>query len=293
MSELRKKMIRTMELKNFSHRTQDSYVAVVKNICKFYGKSPDQLTQVEVEDYLLHLKKAGRSNSTLNVIICALKFLFNFVLPDCDIVLDFTNTRRPKILPEVLSQEEVQRILCASNNIKHRVILMTAYSAGLRVSEIANLKIRHINSARMQIRVFQGKGGKDRDTLLSKKLVEQLRIYYAAYRPEGWLFNSKKTGGQMSIHSIQRIYYDAKRKAGIKRGRGIHTLRHCFATHLLEAGCDLRRIQMLMGHRSLSTTMVYLHVSRVGLANIASPLDRMLDSEQVCIPWESGDDEDA
>lgn len=290
MSELRKKMIRAMELKNFSYRTQETYLGVVKGISTFYNKSPECLTQVEVEDYLLHLKRAGRSDSTRNVIVCALNFLYKFVLRDCDIYLDVTSTRRPKILPEVLSQEEVQRILCAPSNIKHRVILMIAYSAGLRVSEIANLKIERINSARMQIRVCQGKGGKDRDTLLSKNLIEQLRIYYTAYRPQIWLFNSKKTGRQMSIESIQRIYYAAKRKAGIKRGRGIHTLRHCFATHLLEAGCDLRRIQFLMGHRSLSTTMVYLHVSKVGLATIASPLDNLFASGQPTIPWESAHD---
>lgn len=292
MSELRKKMIRAMELKNFSYRTQETYLGAVKGISTFYNKSPECLTQVEVEDYLLHLKKAGRSDSTRNVIVCALNFLYRFVLPECDIFLDVTNTRRPKILPEVLSQEEVQRILSAPNNIKHRVILMIAYSAGLRVSEIANLKIEHINSARMQIRVCQGKGGKDRDTLLSKYLIEQLRIYYAAYRPKVWLFNSKRTGEQMSIKSLQTIYNEAKRKAGVKRGHGIHTLRHCFATHLLEAGCDLRRIQMLMGHKSLSTTTVYLHISKVGLAAITSPLDRLLDSDQVTTPWESGDDED-
>jgi integrase/recombinase XerD len=290
MSELRKKMIRTMELKNFSHRTQETYLGAVNGISKYYRKSPDQLTQVEVEDYLLHLKRTGRSDSTRNVIVCALNFLYKTVLPESDIFLDVTNTRRPKILPEVLSREEVQKILFSPDNIKHRVILMVAYSAGLRVSEIANLKIEHINSARMQIRVSQGKGGKDRDTLLSKNLIEQLRIYYAAYRPKVWLFNSKKTGRQMSIESIQRIYYAAKRNAGVKRGRGIHTLRHCFATHLLEAGCDLRRIQFLMGHRSLSTTMVYLHVSKVGLATIASPLDNMFASDQPTIPWESAHD---
>ncbi len=281
-----------MELKNLSYRTQETYLGAVKGITKFYGKSPDQLTQVEVEDYFLHLKKSGRGDSTRNVVFCALRLLFENVLPDCDIVLNFTNTRRPKFLPEVLSKQEVQNIICAPDNIKHRVILMTAYSAGLRVSEIANLKIEHINSARMQIRVYQGKGRKDRDTLLSKTLIEQLRIYYAAYRPQVWLFCSKKTGRQMSIKSIQTIYNNAKRKAGIKRGRGIHTLRHCFATHLLESGCDLRRIQLLMGHRSLSTTMVYLHVSKVGLASITSPLDTMMDSEQIAVPWGCGDDSD-
>ena len=293
MSELRKKMTRAMELKNFSYRTRETYLGVVKGLSKFYTKSADQLTEGEVEDYLLHLKNKGLSDSSRNVAVCALRFLYSFVLPDTDIDLDLPTTRRPKILPEVLSHEEVQRILSAPGNIKHRVILMTAYSAGLRVSEIANLKIEHINSARMQIRVYRGKGAKDRDTLLSQKLIEQLRVYYSAYRPQVWLFNSKKTGRQMSIKSIQTIYNEAKRKAGIKRGRGIHTLRHCFATHLLEAGCDLRRIQMLMGHRSLSTTSVYLHVSKIGLSKITSPLDRLQDCEQETVPWEAGDDGNA
>lgn len=293
MSELRRKMIRAMELKNFSYRTQETYLGAVRNISKFYRKPPDQFTRTEVEDYLLHLKKSGRGASTRNVLVCALRFLYSYVIPDCDIVLDTVSTRSPKILPEVLSVEEVKKLVSAPDNIKHRVILMTAYSAGLRVSEIANLKIEHINSARMQIRVCQGKGRKDRDTLLSQHLVEQLRVYYAAYRPYDWLFCSKKTGRQMSIKSIQRVYYDAKRKTGIKRGRGIHTLRHCFATHLLEAGCDLRRIQLLMGHRSLSTTMVYLHVSKVGLSSITSPLDRLMGSKQITPPWEQRDERSA
>jgi len=191
-----------------------------------------------------------------------------------------------QILPEVLSTGEVAGILDAPDNIKHRVILMTAYSAGLRLSEIAHLKIEHINSARMQIRVDQGKGRKDRDTLLSQRLVQQLRVYYKAYRPDSWLFYSKKRHIPMCTTSIQRIYQSAKKKAGVKRGRGIHTLRHCFATHLLEAGCDLRRIQLLMGHRSLSTTMIYLHVSNTGLANVTSPLDRLHDTEEQTIPWQ-------
>lgn len=164
---------------------------------------------------------------------------------------------------------------------------MSAYSAGLRLSEIINLKINHINSERMQIRVDQGKGRKDRDTLLSKRLVEELRVYYKAYRPDSWLFYSKKRNSPMCSASIQRIYKSAMKKAGVKRGHGIHTLRHCFATHLLEAGCDLRRIQLLMGHKSLSTTMVYLHVSNTGLSNIASPLDRLQDPDEPSAPWEA------
>jgi integrase/recombinase XerD len=290
MSELRNQMIRAMELKDFSDRTQDSYLRSVAGIAKFYGKSPNLLDQQEVEDYLLHLKQSGKSASTRNVAICGLRFLYEKVLNSQDISLSFPTRRKPKILPEVLSTKEVAGILDAPDNIKHRVILMTAYSAGLRLSEIANLKIEHINSARMQIRVYQGKGRKDRDTLLSKRLVKELRVYYKAYRPDSWLFYSTKRHIPMNISTIQRVYQSAKKKAGIKRGRGIHTLRHCFATHLLEAGCDLRTIQSLMGHRSLSTTMVYLHVSNIALSNVTSPLDRLSVTEEQTTPWEAGRD---
>ncbi len=290
MSELRKKMIRAMELKDFSIRTQEAYLSAVKGLANFHGKSPDLLAQKQVEDYLLHLKKEGKSSSTRNVVIAGLRFLYEHTLENNDIFLKFPKRRGPKILPQVLGVSEVAGILNASKNIKHRTILMTAYSAGLRLSEIANLKIDHINSERMQIRVEQGKGRKDRDTLLSKRLVQELRVYYKAYRPDSWLFYSKKRHIPMSTTSIQRIYNSAKAKAGIKRGRGIHTLRHCFATHLLEAGCDLRRIQFLMGHRSLSTTMVYLHVSNVGLVNITSPLDSIQEVKEPTTPWEHGHD---
>jgi site-specific recombinase XerD len=290
MSELRNKMIRAMELKDFADRTQDSYLRVVAAIAKYYGKSPKVLSQQEVDDYLLHLKTSGKSTSTRNVAISGLRFLYEKVLNSEDISLAFPRRRKPKILPEILSRDEVAGILDATQNIKHRVILMTAYSAGLRLSEIANLKVNHINSARMQIRVDQGKGRKDRDTLLSKRFLKELRVYYKAYRPDSWLFYSTKRQRPMCTASIQRIYRSAKKKAGVTKGRGIHTLRHCFATHLLEAGCDLRRIQLLMGHRSLATTMVYLHVSNTGLANVTSPLDQLADTDEHSIDW--GDDSD-
>ena len=293
MSELRKKMIKTMELKNFSPKTQRAYLSAVKSIAEFYRKSPDKLTREQIEDYLLFLKKNGKSSSTVNVVYSGIRFLLEQVIENSDVVLKITNVKRPKILPEVLSADEVKKILDAPANIKHRVILMTAYSAGLRASEIANLKIEDINNARMQIRVNQGKGKKDRNTLLSKKLVEELRVYYKAYQPRVWLFCSRNSDKPMSVSTITRVFRDAKRKAGIKKGHGIHTLRHCFATHLLESGYDLRRIQILMGHRSLSTTMVYLHVSNTAISSIASPLDRIMATDTVTTPWECGNENDS
>lgn len=288
MSELRKKMIRAMQLKDFSPKTQESYLAAVKGLARYCKKSPDILTKEEVEDYLLYLKKDGKSTSTRNVVICGLKFLYEKTLKNDDIFLNFPERRRPKILPEVLSMAEVEKILDAPGNLKHRVILMTTYSAGLRLSEVASLKVNHIDSDRMQIRIEQGKGCKDRYTILSKTLLEELRVYYKSYRPTDWLFYSKKRDTPISRVSIQRIYKNAKAKADITKGRGIHTLRHCFATHLLEAGCDLRKIQMLMGHRSLSTTMVYLHVCNSALSKIISPLDHMQTTQDQTAPWERG-----
>lgn len=289
MSQLRSKMIRAMELKDFSPRTQKSYLYAVESLAGFHRKSPHLLTQEEVEDYLLHLKDTGKSPSTRNVIISGLRFFYEHTLKNEAIALKLPKRKKPLILPEVLSRKEVGRILDATVNIKHRLVLMTAYSAGLRVSEIANLKVNHIDSEQMVIRVEQAKGRKDRYTLLSKRLLEELRVYYKVYRPKGWLFFSKQRHIPMSICSMQKLYRRAKRDAGITKGRGIHTLRHCFATHLLEAGYDVRKIQLLMGHRSLSTTMVYLHVSRSGLSRVKSPLDFMQEVEADSIPWEAKD----
>lgn len=286
MSELRSKMIRAMELRDFSPRTHESYLAAVAGLAKFHKKSPDLLTHQEIEDYLLHLKVMGKSSSTRNVVTAGLRFFYEQTLENMTITLKLPQRKKPRLLPEVLSRGEVARILDAPRNLKHRVILMTAYSAGLRVSEIANLKINHIDSEQMVIRVVQGKGQKDRHTLLSKRLIDDLRTYWKIYKPESWLFYSKKTDCPMCIASMQRMYTRAKLDAGVTKGQGIHTLRHCFATHLLEAGFDLRKIQLLLGHRSLSTTAVYLHVSRGGLAKVTSPLDFITEPEDKAVAWE-------
>jgi site-specific recombinase XerD len=172
--------------------------------------------------------------------------------------------------------EQVDKLICAPENLKHRLILMTTYSAGLRASEVTALKAEHIDSERMLIKVKDGKGKKDRYTLLSEKLLAQLRCYYQKYRPKSYLFPSsfkKRKNKALSYEALRLIYEKARKKAGVKNGEGIHTLRHSFATHLLEAGYDIRKIQVLMGHTRLSTTMIYLHVSRKTLSKIPSPLD--------------------
>lgn len=290
MSELRSKMIKAMKLKDYAPKTQKSYLSAVEGLAKFHQKSPELLSQEEVDDYLLHLKDDGKTSSTRNVVVSGLRFFYGSVLENKALDFKFPSRKKPRILPEVLSRLEVLRIIDATENIKHRAVLMTAYSAGLRVSEVSKLQINHIDSEQMVIRVEQAKGMKDRYTLLSTKLLEELRTYYKVYRPKSCLFFAKDRNRPMSIATMQKIYRKAKKNAGITKGRGIHTLRHCFATHLLEAGYDVRRIQILMGHQSLSTTMVYLHVSRSGLAKIKSPLDFIDDSEEHSSPWDNGDD---
>jgi len=275
MTQLRQKMIRAMELRNLSSNTQRAYLRAVTGIARFYNQSPDKMTKEKIEDYLLYLKrdKAIAPNSCYSV-LTGLRFFYKNVVEN-EIPVTYSIARNPRKLPEVLTMEDVWKIICSTNNLKHRLILMTTYSAGLRVSETMNLKPEHINSKRMLIKI-KGKGKKDRYTLLSKRLLVELRSYYRKYRPRTYLFPSsfgKNKDQPLSYGAIRSVYEDARRTAGVKRGVGIHTLRHSFATHLLEAGYDIRKIQVLMGHTKLTTTMIYLHVSRETLSKIPSPLD--------------------
>ena len=276
MTELRKKMIRAMELKNLSHNTQRAYLAAVTGIAKFYKQSPDKMTQEKIEDYLLYLKldKGIAPNSCYGV-LSGLRFFYKHVTEE-EIPVTYSIRRTARKLPEVLTMEDIWKIICSAKNLKHKMILMTTYSAGLRASETLNLKTENIDSQTMLIKVEEGKGKKDRYTLLSKRLLAELRAYYCKYRPGIYLFPSsynKKKKRPLSYESIRTIYENARKKAGVKKGNGIHTLRHSFATHLLEAGYDLRKIQVLMGHSRLTTTMIYLHVSCETLSKIPSPLD--------------------
>jgi len=275
MTQLRKKMIRAMELRNLSSHTQRAYLRAVTGIARFYNQSPDKMTAEKIEDYLLYLKhdKGIAPNSCYSA-LTGLRFFYKNVVEN-EIPVTYSIRRTVRKLPEVLTMEDVWKIICSTNNLKHRLILMTTYSGGLRVSETINLKPKHINSKTMLIKV-KGKGKKDRYTLLSKKLLIELRTYYKKYRPQTYLFPSsfgKRKDQTLSYETIRSVYEDARKKAGVNRGVGIHTLRHSFATHLLEAGYDIRKIQVLMGHARLTTTMIYLHVSRETLSKIPSPLD--------------------
>jgi site-specific recombinase XerD len=233
------------------------------------------MTKEKIEDYLLYRKhdKGNAPNSCYSV-LTGLRFFYKYVIEN-EIPVTYSIRRTTRKLPQVLTMQEIWKIICATNNFKHRLILMTTYSGGLRASETINLKPGNIDNKTMLIKV-KGKGQKDRYTLLSNRLLVELRSYYREYRPKTYLFPSsfkKKKDQPLSYETIRMIYEDARKRAGVKRGAGIHTLRHSFATHLLEAGYDIRKIQVLMGHARLTTTMIYLHVSRKTLSKIPSPLD--------------------
>jgi site-specific recombinase XerD len=276
MTQLREQMIRAMELQNLSNNTQRAYLAAVTGLAKHYQQSPAKITDKMIEDYLLYLKNdQGNAPNSCGSVLTGLRFFYDNVAQR-QIAVDYSLRKKPRKLPTVLTMEQVWKLICATDNLKHRLMLMTTYSAGLRASEVMALKPEHIDSERMLIKVQDGKGNKDRYTLLSEKLLAQLRAYYKKYRPKTYLFPSsfkKRKNKPLSYEAVRLIYEKARNKAGIKKGEGIHTLRHSFATHLLEAGFDIRKIQVLMGHTRLSTTMIYLHVSRETLSKIPSPLD--------------------
>lgn len=274
MTELRQQMIRAMELKDLSKNTQRSYLQAITGLANHYKLPPDRLSQEMVENYLLYLKtEVKQAPKSLGVIRAASNFFYTNVLADSEITLNFSIKRKNQKLPVVLHPEDVWKIINAPTNIKHRLLLMTTYSAGLRSSETIRLKAEDILSKEMLIQVKDGKGGKERLTLLSGRLLYELRSYYKAVRPKNWLFPSDQTGEPVDRGTLYAIYESARKKAGITKGKGPHTLRHCFATHLLDAGYDLRKIQTLLGHSSIATTSIYLHVSQRTLSSIKSPLD--------------------
>ena len=288
MTALRQQMDNDMVLRGMAVRTRQSYIEAVRGLAKFYRRSPDAISIEEVQSYLLHLlQKRGLSHSTCNLVTNGLRFLlylikagllpvrffYRITLGQSETEFCLPRPKTPQRLPEILSREEIERLFAVTTNLKHRVLLMTTYSARLRVSEVARLKVSDIDSQRMTLRVDQGKGAKDRYTLLSKRLLSELRRYWQAYRPREWLFPLRDGRGPIDPRSAQKIYYHAKEKAGIRKQCGIHGLRHAFATHLLEAGVDLHRIQRLLGHAHITTTMRYFHLAQRHLENTTSPLD--------------------
>jgi site-specific recombinase XerD len=245
----------------------------VSQLARHYGRSPDRITLEEVRDFLHDaIVRQRLSASTCNQKLAGIRFFHRQVLRREDFDLRVPAKRSGR-LPEPLSRSEIARLLEAPRVTKHRVLLMTAYGGGLRVSELVHLKLADIHSQRLLIRVNQGKGSKDRYTLLSPRLLEELRIYWRQYRPRVWLFTGADRRGPLAVGSAQKVFDRAKERAGIQHGRGIHSLRHSFATHLLEAGVNLPTIQRLMGHTSLTTTAKYLHVTARALGKVSSPLE--------------------
>lgn len=274
MGMLRDQMIRELRLRRYAPATQKAYVEAVYGLAKYFRISPDQLSARQVQDYLLYLMMERKLHwHSVNVICSGLTFFYTQALQRPEVALAMPLRRTPRQLPEILSAQELEALFAAADDLQHRALLMTTYGGGLRVSEVIKLQSRDIDSQRMMIRVVEGKRAKDRYTLLSARLLEELRAYWKAYRPQGWLFPGPKAGRHFNDDKARVVFNQAKAKAKIDKKGSIHVLRHCFATHLLEAGVDLRTIQILMGHSSITSTALYLHLTSKKLGHTQNPLD--------------------
>ena len=278
MTSLRQRMLADMKLRNFAAGTQRLYLTRVAQFAAHYDQCPSQLGAEEVKTYLHHLIETRNvSWSFFNQAVCALRFIYQVTLERPEMIPHLPFPRQEKRLPTVLSVEEVTRFFQAVSHPRDRVALLTIYAAGLRLSEVLGLKPTDIDSDRMLIHVRQGKGKKDRMAMLSPKLLEELRLYVRWVRPHDWLFPGMDPTQPLCSRALQRTCRRTGERAGITKRVTPHVLRHCFATHLLDAGTDLRVIQTLLGHRSLRTTAIYTHVSTQRLQATVSPLDRLPD----------------
>ncbi len=276
MTSLRLQFSEFMQLRDLAEKTQISYMASVTKLSRHYNQSPEQIGQEQIFQYILYLQNQEKlSFSSCNVALSAFKCFYNQFLNNGKVVLKVPIRKCPKRLPIIYSQREVERIIQCTTHLRYRLILMTAYGTGLRLKELVNLKVKDIDSQRMTIFVRNSKGKKDRYTLLPQRLLVELKRYYLKFRPRDWLFFSYRPERQLSTDTISKAFRTAKQKAGVTKGGGIHTLRHCFATHLLENHTDIRTVQYLLGHSDLSTTMVYLHVTQKLVAKVESPLEKI------------------
>jgi site-specific recombinase XerD len=280
MTELRRRMIRDMTVRGFSPRTHDSYLSAVRGLARHYRRSPEQLSAEEVQAYLAHMiTKRKLSWSTRNIAASAFRFLYHVTLGRDGVAFEVPVAKQSQRLPEILSRDEVGRLLDSPTNPKHRLLLATIYAAGLRVSEAVRLKVTDVDRGRMTLRVEQGKGRKDRVVPLSRRLLAQMETYWQAHPPRLWLFPNRQGTRAIGVTVAQKVFMHAKLRTGITKQGGIHSLRHAFATHLIESGANVPTVQRLLGHRSVSTTMRYFHLSQARLATIRSPLD-LLDDPQ-------------
>lgn len=274
MKTLKQRMREDLQLRGLSPRTQAAYLFQVTRFARHFMKLPDKLGEHEVREYLLHLLNEKHvSYSTLAQNYSALKFIYEVTLKRPWEVKRIPYPKTPRRLPVVLDRKEIDALFAATTNLKHLAILMMTYSAGLRLNEVVHLQREDIDRARMMVRVREGKGKADRYSLLSKTALRTLEDYLRYYKPVVWLFPGVTSEKPLSPTSIQKMFQAARDRAGITKPASVHTLRHSFATHLIEAGCSLHHVQLLLGHRSPTTTTTYLHVSRNNLVAVVSPLD--------------------
>jgi site-specific recombinase XerD len=274
MGKLKERMKEDLDLKGYSKSTKSKYLSEAKRIATYFMKSPEHMGTEEIRKYLLHRLKDDRvSDSTMGSIYSALKFLFTVTLGRPWDVEKIPRVKSRRKIPVVLDREDIDKLIDAADNLKYRSIFTLIYSSGLRISEVVSLKVSDIDSKRMQVLVRNSKGSKDRYTILSDRALVLLRKYWLQYRPNHWLFPGKIDGQHLTYKSIDLVFRMLKEKTGIVKNATVHSLRHSFATHLLENGVDLHHIQLLLGHSYPSSTTVYLRVRRVDLQKISSPLD--------------------
>jgi site-specific recombinase XerD len=275
VSPLRRRMIEDMTMRKFAQKTQHDYVQRVKDFAKFLGRSPDTAKAEDVRGFQLHLTSSGARVPKINATVAAMRFFFNVTLDRPDLAKPLSTIHEPRKARVILSPDEVLQFLEAAPGLKYKAAFSVAYGAGLRVSEVATLKVSDIDSKRMLLRVEQGKGRKDRYAMLSPQLLELLRDWYRVARPQGWLFPGQNPVNPMTTRQLTRACHVAAETAEIKKRVTPHTLRHSFATHLLEQNIDIRVIQVLLGHAKLETTAIYTHVATNTIRDVMSPLDRL------------------
>jgi integrase/recombinase XerD len=268
---------RQLTLKGYSEKTKKSYIGHVRRFLDFINIEPTALNKEDVKKYIYHLlNERQNSHAFANQALSAIKLYYEHILKKGKLLYDLPRPKKEKKLPVILSQKEVLSILNSVDNIKHKSILYLSYSAGLRVGEVVRLKMDDIDSDRMLMHIRQGKGRKDRYTILSETALDVLKEYVHIAKPKDWLFPGGKNNSFLTERSVQKIFASACKKANIRKDVTVHSLRHSFATHLLESGIDLRYIQELLGHSSSKTTEIYTHVTQANLSRIKSPLDRLL-----------------
>jgi site-specific recombinase XerD len=277
MGKLHDQMEGDLILKAYSPHTQKAYLRSARHFARHYMRSPQEMGEQEVRDFLLHLvRDRNASPATQDMYVNALKFLYAVTLKRPEVVKDLSHPKRPKTLPVILSPAEVLRVFAAIHSVKYKAIIAIAYAAGLRISEVCSLSVSNIDSQRMRIHIRSGKGKKDRYVMLGERLLTLLRQYYQAVRPQGkYLFPGQKPHSHISTSSVSRVLQKVIQETGLSKKVTMHTLRHCFATHLLEAGTDIRILQVLLGHSSILTTLRYTHITDRLVQKLVSPLDML------------------